>query len=402
MNDAIIFVELVAEIAFFIIEIGFRRSSARRRLFSRRGRSRRPRAGDRKREDCSNDDGAWTSHDRLLNLFIGGKPVRAASVPPRAGIAASLFALESECRYPLRMTRSHVAGHIGSRNPTEGMARLLGRRPPLAPHVLSCGSQLTRRWIRDGFRGYAPGMPGHLVATYYDHGPDCAWTSEGRRLAAQLRRDTITLIPDQHDGDWALAGPAEVSHAYLTADRLQACAALLAEGRSFELLDRVGFEDPTTAGLLQLLALNGALVDPSSRVFVDRALDLLSLQLLRNHSSLRLRPQTVRRGLADWQVRRVSRYIRERLDRSIGLQELAGVVGLSRFHFCTAFRRATGVTPHEWLTGERISHALDLLRDPHLPIGEVAASVGYGTASAFSAAFRRRTGLTPSAYRRCL
>jgi AraC family transcriptional regulator len=300
------------------------------------------------------------------------------------------------------MMRSRVAGHVGGRNPTEGMARLLGRRPPLAPHVLSCGSQLTQRWTRDGFRGYAPGMPGYLVATYYDHGPECAWTSEGRRLAAQLRRDTITLIPDQHDGDWELAGAADVSHAYLTADRVQACADLLAEGRSFELVNRVGFEDPTTARLLQLLALNGALVDPSSRVFVDRTLDLLGLQLLRSHSSLGLRPQTVRHGLADWQVRRVTRHIRERLDQPIGLEDLACIVGLSRFHFCTAFRRATGVTPHDWLTGERINHALNLLRDPHLPIGEIAASAGYGTASAFSAAFRRRTGLTPSAYRRHL
>ena len=152
-----------------------------------------------------------------------------------------------------------------------------------------------------------------------------------------------------------------------------------------------------------MLALNGALVDPSSRVFVDRALDLLGLQLLRSHSSLAgLRPQTVRRGLADWQVKRVGRYIREHLGQPIGLEDLAGVVGLSRFHFCTAFRRATGVTPQDWLAGERISCALDLLRDPRLPIGEVAASVGYGTASAFSAAFRRRTGLTPSAYRRRL
>jgi AraC family transcriptional regulator len=301
------------------------------------------------------------------------------------------------------MTRSGLASHLGKRNPTEGMVRLLGRRPPLAPHVLGCGSQLIQRWVRDGFQGYARGMPGHLVATYYDHEQVCAWTSEGRRLAAPLRRDTITLVPDQHDGDWDLAGAIEVSHAYLTADRMQACVDLFAEGRSFELVDRVGHEDPTTARLLQLLALDGPLVDPSSRVFVDRALDLLGLQLLRSHSSLAgLRPQTNRRGLADWQVRRVTRYIRDRLDQPIGLEDLACVVGLSRFHFCTAFRRATGVTPHDWLVGERIGYAIDLLRDPHLPIGEVAASVGYGTASAFSAAFRRRTGLTPSAYRRRL
>ena len=40
----------------------------------------------------------------------------------------------------------------------------------------------------------------------------------------------------------------------------------------------------------------------------------------------------------------------EHLDREISLDELAGLAGLSRFHFCTAFRLATGQTPHHWLT----------------------------------------------------
>jgi AraC family transcriptional regulator len=35
------------------------------------------------------------------------------------------------------------------------------------------------------------------------------------------------------------------------------------------------------------------------------------------------------------------------LDQEIILDELAGLVGLSRFHFCTAFRFATGQTQHE-------------------------------------------------------
>jgi len=81
---------------------------------------------------------------------------------------------------------------------------------------------------------------------------------------------------------------------------------------------------------------------------------------------------------------------------------LATLVGLSRFHFCTAFRMATGHTPHEWLTVQRIQRAKALLRDPTLSITEIALTVGYQTSSAFAATFRKIAGVTPTEFRRSL
>jgi AraC family transcriptional regulator len=109
-----------------------------------------------------------------------------------------------------------------------------------------------------------------------------------------------------------------------------------------------------------------------------------------------------RRGLADWQVKRVTTYMRDHLDQEIGLQELATFVDLSRFHFCTAFRMATGHTPHEWLTVQRVQRAKALLTDPKLPVTDVALTVGYQTPSAFAATFRKIVGVTPTEFRRSL
>jgi AraC family transcriptional regulator len=108
------------------------------------------------------------------------------------------------------------------------------------------------------------------------------------------------------------------------------------------------------------------------------------------------------RGLAPWQVKRVTTYIHDHLERDIGLQDLADVVGLSRFHFCSAFRLATGRTPHERLTWARIERARTLLADPALRVIDVALAVGYHTPSAFAASFRKTLGLTPTAFRRSL
>jgi AraC family transcriptional regulator len=108
------------------------------------------------------------------------------------------------------------------------------------------------------------------------------------------------------------------------------------------------------------------------------------------------------KGLAPWQLRRVAQHVLAHLDRPISLSELAELVRLSRFHFCTAFRRATGKTPCDWVTSARIARAIELLEAREMSITEIALEVGYETPSSFTARFRQRTGLTPSEFRRSL
>jgi AraC family transcriptional regulator len=136
---------------------------------------------------------------------------------------------------------------------------------------------------------------------------------------------------------------------------------------------------------------------------VEQAIDLLCRHLIKGHSSIGALPTSAaRHGLADWQVKRVTGYMRDHMDEEMGLQELATLLDLSRFHFCTAFRMATGHTPREWLTVQRIQRAKALLTDPKLPITDIALMVGYQTPSSFAATFRKIAGVTPTEFRRSL
>jgi AraC family transcriptional regulator len=285
----------------------------------------------------------------------------------------------------------------------DNIGRILDKPPELAAEPLRGATRLTGRWSHGALHDTLPGLNTHVVMTYYGGDHDIVWRSGAQRLASRTRTGTITLIPEGHDGRWDIAGPIEVSHVYLPDDRLQACADQLANGQRVELLGRVGFEDPSASRILELLSREAQAGDPSSRLFVEQAVDLLCLQLVRGHSSYgALQVEAPRGGLADWQVKRVTAYMREHLEEDIGLDELAGLVNLSRFHFCTAFRKATGHTPHNWLVLQRIGEARRLLTIPDLPVTEVALSVGYQTPSAFAAAFRKVTGTTPSDFRRRL
>jgi transcriptional regulator GlxA family with amidase domain len=64
------------------------------------------------------------------------------------------------------------------------------------------------------------------------------------------------------------------------------------------------------------------------------------------------------------------------------------------------FKAATGTTLIEQLQNVRIEHAKHLLESGSMPVDEISAEAGYEDASFFRRLFRRRTGLSPSQYRR--
>jgi AraC family transcriptional regulator len=286
----------------------------------------------------------------------------------------------------------------------DALARVLDRPPPVAKATLRDETRLTVPWVHGALHDYLPAMQGHVIIAYHGDTRDIVWRTGGKeRLAGATRPGTITIIPEGHEGRWDFAGPIGVSHVFLPNERLIASAEQLNGGRPVELLGRVGFDDPVAARVMDLLGRDAAVAaDPAARLFVEQATDLLVTQLVRGHSSFGALAEPARAGLAGWQLRKVTNYMREHLDEPIGLDVLSGLVGLSRFHFCTAFRKATGTTTHAWLVNLRMERARQLLSDPALAVTDVALAVGYETPSAFTASFRKVTGVTPRAFRQRL
>lgn len=105
-------------------------------------------------------------------------------------------------------------------------------------------------------------------------------------------------------------------------------------------------------------------------------------------------------GLPKWRLKRVRDYVEAHLAEPLTLAEIASVCGLTRVHFATQFRVATGLPPHEFVLRRRIERAQELLGRAELSILEVALSVGFHTHSHFTSVFRRIVGWTPSEWRR--
>ncbi|VVE66834.1 AraC family transcriptional regulator [Pandoraea anapnoica] len=81
------------------------------------------------------------------------------------------------------------------------------------------------------------------------------------------------------------------------------------------------------------------------------------------------------------------------------LDTLSRQVGLSRSSLCAGFRTLVGKSIYEYAHELRMQQALRLLREPGVPVTDVAYAVGYQHPSSFSVAIQKRFGLSPRALR---
>jgi AraC family transcriptional regulator len=89
-----------------------------------------------------------------------------------------------------------------------------------------------------------------------------------------------------------------------------------------------------------------------------------------------------------------------RLDGPLPLDALAAVAGLSTQHFHRRFRAAFGETPATYVRRLRLERAAWRLLMHRDSILVIAIDCGFADHETFTRAFRRRYGLSPSAYRR--
>ncbi|MFF2025138.1 AraC family transcriptional regulator [Streptomyces sp. NPDC058171] len=153
-------------------------------------------------------------------------------------------------------------------------------------------------------------------------------------------------------------------------------------------------------GLLTLLAAEMARDEPGQEVVLDRLLDLIVIQALRAWFS---RPEAEApawyAALGDPVVGPALRLLQDEPAHPWTVAGLAAKTGVSRAALARRFTALVGEPPMAYLTGWRLAHCADLLRDTDLTIGAIARQVGYGSAFALSSAFKRVYGVSPQEHR---
>jgi AraC family transcriptional regulator len=127
----------------------------------------------------------------------------------------------------------------------------------------------------------------------------------------------------------------------------------------------------------------------------------LAEHILQTHTSLDLRPPSRPHTMSPNRLKRAEDFIGANLGQDMSLQDIANAAGMSLFHFAKVFKRATGRSPHQYLTERRMLQARSLLHDGRLSVGEVASAVGLSQ-NRFGIVFKRLMRMTPSKFREVL
>ncbi|WP_204056489.1 helix-turn-helix domain-containing protein [Microbispora corallina] len=191
----------------------------------------------------------------------------------------------------------------------------------------------------------------------------------------------------------------ESLHLHLSADLLKQISEALGEKGPWQrrLPDALLLDDPFVVSAGR--AVGRALQSRAPALYADSIAQMLATHLLyglESEIATKVRPA----ALGESALRRVTAYMHEHLHEDVSLDDLAAQANISKYHFLRTFSKVTGTTPHRYLVDLRMSRAADLLRDTVQPVLHIAVACGYRSPAQFTAAFRRRFGLSPTEFRR--
>ena len=163
----------------------------------------------------------------------------------------------------------------------------------------------------------------------------------------------------------------------------------------------LGDADNLVSSLLNLLDLAGVEIESdieTAKLSIRRASSILRIEMERRIQDATR--DTCLGELAAWQVSRVRAYIDEHLTERIHVKDLSAVARRSTAHFCRAFKKTLGETPHSYITRRRLHQAQHLMLTSDAALSEIAVHCGFSDQAHFCNRFREATGQSPAAWRR--
>ena len=268
------------------------------------------------------------------------------------------------------------------------------------------------RWEGVTLKGYnyadlhvaIPTMRDYMIVVYEGEparmGRRCSGPWEYHRVESGV----VSLLTRAEQSEWAWSRPIAVSHVYLSHDAITKVAGDIYDRdiADVEIGDKVRAVDNFLPGISHALRQELSGGEVGGRVMVETLRTQACVHVLRSFAQTRFREPKSSGTFTRAERRILTEYLAENLTRNVSLAEMAGVVGLSEFHFLRKFRVEFGCPPHRWLIEERGRLARELIKRQGLSLKEVAFHAGFADQSHMTRLFRRLYGMTPAEYRQTL
>ena len=220
------------------------------------------------------------------------------------------------------------------------------------------------------------------------------WCGE-KRTRVTLRRGDITIAPYLFSIDGAYVEPCEFLQLHLSPSVIDRAASEV--GRPPAIVPVLGAVDSLAEQTIYQLE-----EELTSRrgtgEYVNLLIETLATHLVKYYAEKTCTAKEAG-GFPKYLLETTLDYINRGLDRNLSIEEIALAVGIEPARLARAFRASTGKSIHRYLHERRVEEAKILLTKSEVSIAEVARRVGFDSEERFHINFRRRTGVTPAAYR---
>lgn len=263
-------------------------------------------------------------------------------------------------------------------------------RPDALPRTrLICANIRKFRYRPHAHEEYAIGVVGSGIQQFVE--PSGQYAAETGTV--------YTLNPgDVHAGKAATDRGYAYRLVYIPSDFLHQLLEIEAGSppRHLHFCNRLTKDTELAPSLLRLLT---RMEDPfASPLAVESELVLLLQSLFSRHSEFSKKGSLSPSASA---VRKVKQMIQSRYADPLTLSEMAQTAGLSRYHFIRVFQNATGLSPHAYLTQERVFHARDAIEQGN-SLADTALMTGFSDQSHMTRQFKSIIGTTPGRFRKTI
>ena len=98
-------------------------------------------------------------------------------------------------------------------------------------------------------------------------------------------------------------------------------------------------------------------------------------------------------------LNKISNIVEKHIDKEeISVEELSGMIGLSRVHLYRKVKKLTGMSVSEFVRSIKLRLSLELIKNSGKSISEIAYEVGFSSPSYFTKSFKEQFGISPSEY----
>ncbi|PSW17217.1 AraC family transcriptional regulator [Photobacterium sanctipauli] len=180
---------------------------------------------------------------------------------------------------------------------------------------------------------------------------------------------------------------------------LENCA-LSIEGIQLQFLNNYNVLDETINGIIRLFMLEAQAKGRNGNAYMKNLISLLATHYIHNYSNyVDLKNSQLAASKFDQhQVDRVDQFIEANIGSAISVDDMADLLGCSKFYFLREFKKLVGVTPYQYLMNKRLEQAKVALSSGSVNIALTAHELGFNDQSHFTRAFKNHFGMTPGQF----